>query len=69
MEQRWCDDLQRKPTKLGEKCAVKPLHHLHNGDGRLSLIGKQEVLTKCRGWQLREVKLLKVGAGRGREEE
>jgi hypothetical protein len=53
------------PAKLGEKRAVKPLHHLNNGGGQLSLMGKQEVRTKCRGWQLREMKLFKVGAGGG----
>jgi hypothetical protein len=54
-----------KPTKLGVKRSVKPLHHLHNGGGRLFLMGKQEVRTKCRVWQLKEMKLFKVGAGGG----
>jgi len=54
-----------KPTELGEKLGVKPLHHLHNGGRRLSLIGTHKVRTKCRGWQLREMKLLKVGSGGG----
>jgi hypothetical protein len=52
-----------KPTELEEKRGVKPLHHLHNGDGRLSLTGKHEVRTKCRGWRLREMKLFKVRSG------
>jgi len=54
-----------KPTELREKLGVKPLHHLHNGGGRLSVIGKHEVRTKCRGWRLREMKLFKVGPGGG----
>jgi hypothetical protein len=65
MEQWWCDDWQGKQTELGDERGVKPLHHLRNGDGRLSLTRKHEVRTKCRGWRLREMKLFKVKSGGG----